>query len=34
MYAAQHGHIDLVNLLLEMGHEEEVISMVTNGPVK
>ncbi|ORZ16931.1 ankyrin repeat-containing domain protein [Absidia repens] len=31
MLAAQYGHIDLVNLLLEMGHEEEVISMDHEG---
>lgn len=28
MYAARYGHVDLVDLLLEMGHEEEVISVV------
>ncbi|CAO3587637.1 unnamed protein product [Absidia cylindrospora] len=31
MLAAQYGHINLVNLLLEMGHEEEVISMDHEG---
>ena len=29
MYAARYGHVELVDLLLDMGHEEEVISMVT-----
>lgn len=28
MYAARYGHVDLVELLLELGHEEEVISVV------
>ncbi|KAI9485377.1 MAG: ankyrin repeat-containing domain protein [Benjaminiella poitrasii] len=31
MYAAQHGHSDLVELLLELGHEEEVISVDNEG---
>jgi len=30
MYATQFGHVDLVELLLELGHEEEVISVVSN----
>lgn len=29
MYATQFGHVDLVELLLELGHEEEVISVVS-----
>ena len=29
MYAARYGHVELVDLLLDMDHEEEVISMVT-----
>lgn len=28
MYATQYGHVDLVDLLLDLGHEEEVISVV------
>lgn len=28
MYATQYGHVDLVELLLDLGHEEEVISVV------
>jgi hypothetical protein len=28
MYASQYGHVDLVELLLDLGHEEEVISVV------
>ncbi|KAI8380957.1 ankyrin repeat-containing domain protein [Radiomyces spectabilis] len=31
MYAAQHGHLELVEFLLEMGHEEEVISVDNEG---
>ncbi|KAJ8654170.1 hypothetical protein O0I10_010118 [Lichtheimia ornata] len=31
MYAARYGHVDLVDLLLEMGHEEEVISVDHDG---
>ncbi|KAI8099807.1 ankyrin repeat-containing domain protein [Halteromyces radiatus] len=31
MYAAKYGHLDIVHLLLEMGHEEEVISMDHKG---
>ncbi|OBZ90615.1 Target of rapamycin complex 2 subunit AVO2 [Choanephora cucurbitarum] len=31
MYAARHGHVELVELLLEQGHEEEVISMDNEG---
>ncbi|KAI8050661.1 ankyrin repeat-containing domain protein [Gilbertella persicaria] len=31
MYAARYGHVDLVELLLELGHEEEVISMDKEG---
>lgn len=30
MYAARYGHVELVDFLLEMGHEEEVISVVTD----
>jgi hypothetical protein len=29
MYATQFGYVDLVELLLELGHEEEVISVVS-----
>lgn len=28
MYASQYGHVDLVELLLDLDHEEEVISVV------
>ncbi|KAI7861697.1 ankyrin repeat-containing domain protein [Spinellus fusiger] len=31
MYAARHGHIELVELLLNMGHEEETISVDNQG---
>ncbi|KAI7897841.1 ankyrin repeat-containing domain protein [Cokeromyces recurvatus] len=31
MYAAQYGHVELVELLLELGHEEEVISVDNEG---
>ncbi|KAI8636411.1 ankyrin repeat-containing domain protein [Parasitella parasitica] len=31
MYATQYGHVDLVELLLELGHEEEVISVDNEG---
>ncbi|ORY99878.1 ankyrin repeat-containing domain protein [Syncephalastrum racemosum] len=31
MYAARYGHVELVELLLQMGHEEEVISMDNDG---
>ncbi|CAO3620084.1 unnamed protein product [Cunninghamella echinulata] len=31
MYAAKHGHTSLVNLLLELGHEDEVISVDNEG---
>ncbi|KAL7316131.1 Target of rapamycin complex 2 subunit avo2 [Mucor circinelloides] len=31
MYATQFGHVDLVELLLELGHEEEVISVDNEG---
>ncbi|KAI8140355.1 ankyrin repeat-containing domain protein [Fennellomyces sp. T-0311] len=31
MYAARYGHVQLVDLLLDMGHEEEVISMDNEG---
>lgn len=32
MYAARYGHVDLVELLLELGHEEEAISVVNIPP--
>ncbi|GAA5799933.1 ankyrin repeat-containing domain protein [Helicostylum pulchrum] len=31
MYATQYGHVDLVELLLDLGHEEEVISVDIEG---
>ncbi|CAO3610916.1 unnamed protein product [Mucor hiemalis] len=31
MYASQYGHVDLVELLLNLGHEEEVISVDHEG---
>ncbi|KAG2226592.1 hypothetical protein INT45_005078 [Circinella minor] len=31
MYATRYGHVELVDLLLDMGHEEEVISMDNEG---
>ncbi|CAO3615803.1 unnamed protein product [Cunninghamella blakesleeana] len=31
MYAAKNGHINLVNLLLDLGHEDEVISVDNEG---
>ncbi|KAI8360821.1 ankyrin repeat-containing domain protein [Blakeslea trispora] len=31
MYATRYGHVELVELLLEQGHEEEVISMDNEG---
>ncbi|KAL0092152.1 ankyrin repeat-containing domain protein [Phycomyces blakesleeanus] len=31
MYAARHGHVELVELLLNMNHEEEVISVDNKG---
>ncbi|KAI9025983.1 ankyrin repeat-containing domain protein [Phycomyces nitens] len=31
MYAARHGHVELVELLLNMDHEEEVISVDNEG---
>ncbi|KAL1931138.1 hypothetical protein VTP01DRAFT_10275 [Rhizomucor pusillus] len=31
MYAARYGHVDLVEWLLEIGHEEEVISVDNEG---
>jgi hypothetical protein len=34
MYAAQYGHVGLVELLLELGHEEEVISVVIMGQIQ
>lgn len=34
MYAAKCGHVNVVEYLLEIGHEEEVISVVNSSKQK
>lgn len=34
MYAAEKGHVEIVEYLLDIGHEEEVISVVNARKIK